>query len=574
MSGSGSTKLRSRNKGKSKASPSTGASTKPQPEQTEAIAQADTSKKGTIRFSLWNIWVGLTLLRVLLFDSYHSTDFDVHRNWLAITHNLPLKDWYIEATSQWTLDYPPFFAYFEWFLSQLVPPVVKADGCLDIVEVGQYGWPTVVFQRTTVIISEILLFAVLQTYINMSSKKTLAFIIALSLVMSPGLFIVDHIHFQYNGMLFGILCAVILCARHRKHYLLAFFFAVLLCFKHIFLYLAPAVFVYLLRAECLDFKQKNLIKMVKWTNLIKLGGIVISVFTVAFAPFVYYGVMPQLLARLFPFSRGLMHAYWAPNIWAIYAFVDKILVTCLRLPYLHTLIHRFVPIPSPEITSQKLTDIGNTGTRGLVQDVYFVILPNITPRVAFLLTLFYDILSVLPLLINPTFKRFVGALTLTAFSSFLFGWHVHEKAVMLIIFPFTFLITERRLLNCFMVLAGAGYVSLFPLTPGEEIIKYFYTFAWFVICSLSFNEVSNERSFKSRVFLFDRISIAYILGLIPMVLTVYVMQLFKDKFAILQKFEFVGLMIYSVYCGIGVISSWLGLTWLYFFEDILWEDSP
>lgn len=37
--------------------------------------------------------------------------------------------------------------------------------------------------------------------------------------------------------------------------------------------------------------------------------------------------------------------------------------------------------------------------------------------------------------IVPTYRSFVCALTLCGYTSFMFGWHVHEKAVMLVLIP-------------------------------------------------------------------------------------------------------------------------------------------
>ncbi|KAL8759886.1 MAG: hypothetical protein Q9199_000451 [Rusavskia elegans] len=484
-----------------------------------------------------------TAFKVLLFPAYRSTDFEVHRNWLALTYSLPIKQWYYEETSEWTLDYPPGFAYFEWLLAQVAQ--FFDSNILEVENLGYDSWQAVYFQRTTVILAESLLIYALNCYVRSSpqSAKQTSYAAALSILLSPALLIIDHVHFQYNGFLYGILVLSLVCARKQSGHLSSgLMFALLLCFKHIYLYLAPAYFVYLLRVYCLGSMSRL---SVHWGNSLKLGSGLVIIFGSIFGPFLYWRQLDQLLSRLFPFARGLCHAYWAPNIWSMYSFTDRVLL--LVAPRLGFVIDQ---------------NAVNSVTRGLVGDTSFACLPSISPRTTFLLTLVSQMPSLVKLFPQPSWETFVGAVTLCGYSSFLFGWHVHEKAILLVVIPFSLLaLKDRRYLGAFRPLAVAGHVSLFPLlfTAAEFPIKTVYTVFWLLLFLLVFDRLAPVPS-RPRVFLLDRFSLLYITVSIPLIAYCSLVH----QFVFGERYEFIPLMFTSSYSAIGVAGSWIGFLVVYF----------
>ncbi|KAL8278199.1 hypothetical protein RQP46_009372 [Phenoliferia psychrophenolica] len=527
-------------------------------------------------------------------SSSHSTDFEVHRNWLAITYSLPLSQWYFDTTSEWTLDYPPFFAYFERVLSVFAfivdPKIVQLDN------LGYDAWSAVAFQRTTVLVSELVLASAVFQWARRSQKPDYptAFIIAVSLLFHPGLMIVDHIHFQYNGFLLGILLWSIVAARENNLYLCAALFATLLNFKHIFIYLAPPYFVFLLRRHC--YNKSGAFQL---DRLVELGAIVLSIVAISFGPFLLAGgpsQIVQIFTRLFPFQRGLNHAYWAANVWALVSAVDRVLVKYL--------VTRGWPISAEALSS---------ASRGLVGETTFGVLPNITPGLTFSITLGFILIFLAKLWFDPTYKRFLDSVVLSAMTSFLWGWHVHEKAVLLFLVPLSLTAVEDEdHLRAYIIASAAGVYSLFPLLikPIETPIKIIFTVLW---CSLVFGSLRKVvyRPNPSLIsFLVGYAELAYLAGFF--VLQFYVGFLHDALFGPLYampdfaaqavaaagaqcvqnatdvladgsctgivdavvgevasnilvegKYEFLPLMLTSLYCALGIVWAWLRLSWAY-----------
>jgi alpha-1,3-glucosyltransferase len=102
------------------------------------------------------------------------------------------------------------------------------------------------------------------------------------------------------------------------------------------------------------------------------------------------GQLPQLVSRLFPFTRGLNHAYWAPNVWALVTATDRVLLRCGCFVICENRLNVLLDVKRMEWdVSLNASGIAST-SRGLVGDTIFAVLPTIQPIHTFIITLFFQ----------------------------------------------------------------------------------------------------------------------------------------------------------------------------------------
>ena len=150
---------------------------------------------------------------------------------------MPLSERYTEDTSEWTLDYPPFFAWFEYTMAKIAAFLNIDPDMLLVKNLNHKSLQTVLFQRISVIATDLVLaFGAFLCYRALNLKLQtidITKVVPLLVLTNAGLFMVDHIHFQYNGFLLGILLASIGTMMTQQYLIASWLFAILLNLKHI-----------------------------------------------------------------------------------------------------------------------------------------------------------------------------------------------------------------------------------------------------------------------------------------------------------------------------------------------------
>lgn len=195
-------------------------------------------------------------------------------------------------------------------------------------------------------------------------------------------------------------------------------------------------------------------------------------------------------------------------------------------------------------------------TRGLVENAPHVILPSISPGTCLLLTF----LGIMPCCYklwkcpgNPL--HFIRCLVLCALTSFVFGWHVHEKAILLVIIPFTLLaVTWEQEARSYLLVSTVGFFSLFPLLfqPFELPTK---TLIFLIQCVYSFGNIAQlyQQQVSTKLCQLPLLNIVESLYVYNFVFIYLFDTVLVNLFGLKEKFPFLNLLVISLYCSIGVL---------------------
>lgn len=397
-------------------------------------------------------------------------DYEAQRHWMEITTQLPVSQWYFHDLEYWGLDYPPLTAYHSWLLGKIGGFIDPSWFALRTSR-GNEDPILKVFMRATVIVSEYLIYipaAVI--FVRRLSKLQgvntwVASIALAAILMQPGTILIDHVHFQYNTVMLGLVLASMSSVLAGRLMWSCVFFVLALGFKQMALYYAPAMFAYLLGVCIFPL------------NVPRFLGI--AIVTVASFAILF---LPMFLGALYDNHRGIdarpdLFGHFAPlPIFTAYSF--KINYKAWYYPIIQQtaqIVFRVFPF-----------------ARGLFEDKVanfwcalnvVVKLRNYPQELLQRGSLLATLVAITPpsflIFLRPRKELLPLALASTAWAFFLFSFQVHEKSVLLPLMPMTTLLAGKQGLSK-NIRAWVGFANMlgvwtmFPLLQRVDLRIPYY----------------------------------------------------------------------------------------------------
>jgi alpha-1,3-glucosyltransferase len=237
-------------------------------------------------------------------------DYEAQRHWMELTLHTPLREWYVQTPHNdllyWGLDYPPLTAYHSRLCAQLLHNYAPESVAL-LVSRGHESFRSKLLMRLTVIITDALVLfpaAVVSSRLLWGKTSSWAvFTSTASLLLNPALIIIDHGHFQYNGVMaaFAVLSVALLYNAHVGRAAAAAAAAVL--FKQMALLLGP---YWLAAGLSLVFQTwRSQGRAAALGCVVRATAGAGSVLVAALMPFYITGTLNDVFTRVFPVTRGL-----------------------------------------------------------------------------------------------------------------------------------------------------------------------------------------------------------------------------------------------------------------------------
>jgi alpha-1,3-glucosyltransferase len=143
----------------------------------------------------------------------------------------------------------------------------------------------------------------------------------------------------------------------------------------------------------------------------------------------------------------------------------------------------------------------------------------------------------------------------SAFSAFMLGYHVHEKAIMTAIIPLTLLATTSiDNARIFIRTCAFGLFGLFPLLfqPEELLIKSFLFLTWMLMTVYGLESLHFKNRRGGLLTYIDMMNFAVLFCVFAFMEIIHPIVFMPSG-----RLEFLPLMITSVICAIGLMSCWV-----------------